>query len=599
MYERSAIVLERCLDKVFGFNKDNNMKNNIENFNALIKVLKEYQTMVGDEERVLTRFDEAAKELEEIQKIQEKLSHENQVLEDARNKLFNELDANPNIIQSRLEKIENKVEENNEKSKRLKDEYIKKYVIFIERQKERNKFARGKRMTEANYMAQIRKSKEIFKNISVQDMQKAKRIFAKNREQLKVSIINAMLRNGKNEKIPFNEGVFGRAVSVRIDIAEREVESYLLLYDRFKRVLTDIENEIIKIEKYEKTIIDNNIKLTFLNSEKDYIVGFLDNERMTVIGGPAVHKKMMEEACKNFELDINQINNLYTLIVKEIEDKATKKAYDQLYNKTYLRDIEEKERKFEKEVTNIKVNVGTVVNSNYWRIEGIKNVYDVFQEEVTEKFNKDLSDYQIEEVQETKKTECDEDEEKIKKLIYGDIEGFDEEYFDNLDKEDTEEDEYDEELDKEEYEDDYEEIDEDDYDEDDEEYDEEDEELDEDEYEEDEELDDDDYEEDDEEYDEDDEELDDDYEEDDEEYDEDDEELDDDEEINVYKNNYNTDEEDEEDDDRIVSILTRISKEYDEKIKKAQDSNNEKIARINQEDEEDNPGFFNKLFKKS
>ena len=31
MYERSAIVLERYFEKVFGFNKENNLKTNYEN----------------------------------------------------------------------------------------------------------------------------------------------------------------------------------------------------------------------------------------------------------------------------------------------------------------------------------------------------------------------------------------------------------------------------------------------------------------------------------------------------------------------------------------------------------------------------------------
>ena len=55
--------------------------------------------------------------------------------------------------------------------------------------------------------------------------------------------------------------------------------------------------------------------------------------------------------------------------------------------KQILKDIEEKQKDFEKEVTNIKINMGTVINSNYWRIEAIKHIYNVFQEEISEKFN--------------------------------------------------------------------------------------------------------------------------------------------------------------------------------------------------------------------
>ena len=54
----------------------------------------------------------------------------------------------------------------------------------------------------------------------------------------------------------------------------------------------------------------------------------------------------MKEACQNFLLDIKQINNLYELIVKESTNKATKKHIKELYNKTYLKSIQEKERDF-------------------------------------------------------------------------------------------------------------------------------------------------------------------------------------------------------------------------------------------------------------
>ena len=152
--------------------------------------------------------------------------------------------------------------------------------------------------------------------------------------------------------------------------------------------------------------------MNFLNSKKEYIVGFLDNERLTAINGRNTHEELMQEACQNFELDIQQIDNLYELVIRETTGKSTKKAYNELYNKTYLRDIEQKERKFEQEITNLKVNMGTVINSNYWRIEGIKNVYNVFQEEISEKFEKDLSEYQIEEIEEPI-IDIEEDEEEI------------------------------------------------------------------------------------------------------------------------------------------------------------------------------------------
>lgn len=399
MYERSAIVLERYLNKLFGFDKVSNLRENFYHFSELIEDLKEYQTMVSEEEKVINKFDEIAKEIQEIQKAQEKLSISNQKLEDERNKLFNALDENPNTIQGKMEKIEKMVDDNNIELKKLREEYIKTFVIFIERQKERNKFARGKRGTETKYLTSMKEAKEKFKYVSVQDMQNMKRFVSGNKTDLKNGIIDIMIKNGKSEKIGFNKEVINKAVDVRIAIAEKEAECYMTCYDRFRKLLNEIDSDSIKLDRYEKFSKDNSVKLAFLNAEKEYVIDFLDNERMTVIGGPVAHKKMMEEACKNFDLDISQIENLYELILREIAGKSTKKAYNELYNKTYLRDIQAKERGFEAEATNIKINLGTVINSNYWRIEGMKNIYEVFIREVTEKFEKDLSDYKVEEIE--------------------------------------------------------------------------------------------------------------------------------------------------------------------------------------------------------
>ena len=134
------------------------------------------------------------------------------------------------------------------------------------------------------------------------------------------------------------------------------------MYDKTKRLLNEIENEDIKLDKYQKTLRDVSVKLEFLKAEKEYIVSFLDNERMTAINGLKAHKVMMAEACEKFELDIEQFENLYQLVLREIAGKSTKKAYNELYNKEYLKNIEEKEKNFEEAINNIKLKAGTIIN---------------------------------------------------------------------------------------------------------------------------------------------------------------------------------------------------------------------------------------------
>lgn len=398
MYERSAIVLERYLDKLFGFNKETNLKDSFLNFEDLIEEIKKYKSMVTEEEKILRKFDDIAKEIRAIQKLQEKLSISNQKLEDERNKVFNAIDDNPNTIQTKLEKIEDIVQENNEQLKRLREDYIRAFVIFIEREKDRRKCSKNKKEIEANHISNINRIIRSFKGISEQDVQRMKGFIDSDKQAIKINIIDTMIKNGKNEKVAFDEKVISEAVDVRINISKEEAICYLTIYEKLRKLLIEMEDDNLKLDKYERCLRDISVKLAFLKAEKEYIVEFLDNERMTAMAGAKAHQKMMEEACEDFELDIEQINNLYELILKEIAGKSTKRAYNELYNKNYLKDIQEKELSFERELTSIRLNMGAVINSNYWRIEGIKNVYEVFQKEVTDKFDKDLSDYKLEEI---------------------------------------------------------------------------------------------------------------------------------------------------------------------------------------------------------
>ena len=81
-----------------------------------------------------------------------------------------------------------------------------------------------------------------------------------------------MMENGKNEKVPFDENVLRNAIDVRIDVANKEAQCYILIYDRLRKLLNEIENDNILIAKYEKALRDVTAKLDFLNAEKEYIV---------------------------------------------------------------------------------------------------------------------------------------------------------------------------------------------------------------------------------------------------------------------------------------------------------------------------------------
>ena len=400
MYERSAIVLENYFSRIFGLNKVKNLRTNYEDYAQMIDEMKEYQRVIQEEENVIQKFDEAAAEIEEIQRRQHKLHDENLEIENQRDQIFNDLSENPSILDQKLQKLENKLEDNNIELKEIREKYVKSLVIFTERQKERNKYARIHRTTEGEYLNNAKLAVKNFDEIDENDIQQIRKFQTEDKKRYIQEITNIMLRNGKNERIPFDNLAIENAVNARMEIAQEEAGLYISIYERMKKLLIELNSGNIKLAKSEKVLRDASVKFDFLNAKKEYIVSFLDNERITAMNGKIIHESLMKEACQNFQVDIKQINNLYELVARETVGKATKKAYKELYNKTYLKDIQEKERDFEEEVTNIKINMGTVINSNYWRIEGIKNIYNTFQEEISEKFNKDLSEYRVEDINE-------------------------------------------------------------------------------------------------------------------------------------------------------------------------------------------------------
>ena len=544
MYERSAIVLEKYFNKIFGFNEKNNLKNLYNSYKNIIEETCKYQEIIEEEEKQIEQFDQIANEIRNIQQEQKKLYKSNIKLEEDRNKLFDDLDEDPALLEKKLEKIGQTILSNNERLEELKNGFTENLNEFNERQKERNKCSKSRRLEESAHIQLIEEVKKELQEIDINKIKELKQFAsAETLDDMKKEIAEIMINNGKDEKVKFNEDVVEKSVNARTKIAQKEAESYILVYDKTKRLLNEIENEDVKLDKYQKTLRDVSVKLEFLKAEKEYIVSFLDNERMTAINGLKAHKGMMAEACEKFELDIEQFENLYQLVLREIAGKSTKKAYNELYNKEYLKNIEEKEKNFEEAINNIKLKAGTIINSNYWRIDGIKNIYEVFQNEITTKFGKDLSEYQLEELEE-------EIEDEPEEPIYENLDDENYESDEDLLSYDFPEDDDESEIDEEE---EY-------FDDDDDEYaDDKEDEEDLDEFEDD---------------------------EDDEDLEEDDEEFFDDDDEDYYEEDSD---EDEEDDDFFFD-----DDEEDEEVK---DNKNSKKLENNSQKSKNSKGLFNKFFK--
>lgn len=392
MYERSAIVLERYFSNILGYTSENNLKVNFDNYCNLVETLEEFQQAYAQEQAAIQDFNNITEGIKETQKNQERLYKKSAKLEYNRNLLFTNVEEKPEEIEKCIIKIEEEADKNIEAQKGLREKFISSITEYNDKKSLLNRSKKDRKAAEKKYNEIFQMANENARNINEFKLEFARNFTG---TEIKEKLVKLMIENGKGEKNPFDEGVINCAAELGLDIAQREIECYVDMYDNIMRLFEEIDKDCIKLDKFKKRMRNTKVKLNFLFAEKEYLVQFLDYERITVVNGKRTHKKLMEEACENLKADVAQINNLYELILREIATKSTKKGYKELYNKSYLIDINEKEAKFKKEKNKVNANVATVLNSNYWRIEGIKNIYTVFYNDVSEVFGRDLEEFDI------------------------------------------------------------------------------------------------------------------------------------------------------------------------------------------------------------
>lgn len=392
MYERSAIVLERYFENYLDYRRECNLRDNFSNYCELVQKLEKYQTNYQKEYDAIQDYNESLKKIRTIQVAQEKLYKKSAKLEYNRNILFNTIDGKVEDLKKCIEKIESDVAKNNEEMQEMKEKFLDALNDYNDKRFELSKAKRYKKMAENDYNEIYETAKANYDGITPENVETAKGFANFDDNE---SIIKTLEENGKNEKIPFNEDVITNVVPFGIEIAKHEVDAYLTIYDKMGKLLGDIEEGTANIELHKKYLKNEKAKVDLILGIKEYIFQFLDYERMTVIHGRKSHNRLMSEACESFNADIVQINNLYELLLKEIANKATKKSYRDLYNKSYLTEIKEKEEKFKKEKNRVNLNTATLINTNYWRIEGIRAIYTVFYKNVSEVFGKDVEEFEI------------------------------------------------------------------------------------------------------------------------------------------------------------------------------------------------------------
>ena len=417
MYERSAIVLERFFDNLLGFNQVNNLKKNFNNYCELFEKFKVLQTANAEEIAALKEFQDAENRIEEIQNQEEKLYKKSAKLQYNRDLIFQDISQKPDEIEKCSLKIESDLQKNHDKLVALREEFVNAVSDYNEKKSTLSKCKKTRKKAENEYNIIFDETNLNLENISEEYITIAKEFSI---SEIQSDIISALSENGKAEKIPFNNQVITNAAQIGFDIKTREVESYLEAYKLAQKLIKELLDGAVSMELHEKKIKNISVKFNFLEAEKDYIVGFLDYERITVIYGKRMHRTLMIDACEKLEKDIEQIENLYKIILKEIAGKSTKKAYKELYNKSYLMEIEDKDAKFKKEKNRVNLSTGTIMNSNYWRIEGIKNIYTVFYKNVVDVFGRDLDEFEIPEDQDLDENIFEEEQEEsatIKQVV--------------------------------------------------------------------------------------------------------------------------------------------------------------------------------------
>ena len=394
MYERNAIVVDRYFSNIFGYDKKNNLKVNKNNYFELVDTLEKYQNASEIENNIMDEFENVASKIKETQKKQEGLNKRTLKLFETRKALFENLDEDEENLKKEFEKLEANIRINENEIKDNSDRFVEEIRDFNEKSEIRSKCGRERRIIESDYQKILNVTVENFNNI-LKDKLREIKAFIKNedKEETKEQMKENIFKNGAKEKVPFDSNVINKAIDTSLYIEGKKVEILLSIYDKTSKLLNEIKNDTVKIEKHKKQVKDSKSKLEFLNVITDYIIMFLDNERMNTMGGKTEHEKIMSEACDNLQNDLIEIQNMYSILIKEINGKATKKLYKQLYNIDYLNQLKEQEVQFEKSISKLNMS-GTVIYPDFWRVEGMQKIYDVFRNLITDVYEVDLSEFE-------------------------------------------------------------------------------------------------------------------------------------------------------------------------------------------------------------
>lgn len=398
MYERNAIVLERYFNEIFNFNDNNNLKQNYYNYCELFECYRALCDAKEKEEFSKKEFENASKEILNIQKKQESLYNDGAKFEYSRYVIFNNIEETPENIKKYLDKINEQIQKNSSELRELGEEFVNAIIDYNEKNRIFEEAIERRENAQKEYDKIYLKTESCYDEILDNVVENAKQFISSENKDMKKELQDILENNGKNEKNPFDVDVIMNTINRSFDIYKVEMDVYLTGYDKTVRLFEEIVSDSVKIDKHLKYYKDSKAKMSFISSEKDYIIQFLDNERIGAIYDKKSHRKLMLEACKKFVLDFEQIDKLYEIINKEIAGRSTKKIYKENYNRLYLIELENSSIEPTLDTGRMRQDAIAFMNLNYWRIEGMRSVYNTFEEIITKIFEKDLTEFIPEEL---------------------------------------------------------------------------------------------------------------------------------------------------------------------------------------------------------
>ena len=390
MYERNASVIDKYFGEKFGYRQTFNLKNNFANYCDLLDKINELKDKRNSEKTASLEYNETCQKLKDIQDKHKKLSEKVAGNDYNRNLLFSNINDDVSGLRKCFEKIEGDIAKEQAEIEALSKEFCDCVAEYQAKKAALEQIKSERELIEQEYKAIFLKTKENYEKVNPDFVKYIGKYTTEEIKKTKKELIDIITKNGAKEKVPFDTDVVSKAAEFATDVYKRIAEANVNIYDKTGKLIEEILGNSVKLSRHLKWRKDGVANIKFFDAEEQYLVQFLDNERIPVMHGAKIHRKLMLDACKSMVQDVEQMNNLYELILREIAGRSAKKAYKELYIADYIENIEREERISKIDSTSI--DLATVINSNYWRIEGMRTVYNTFDSIVTELYEKDLED---------------------------------------------------------------------------------------------------------------------------------------------------------------------------------------------------------------